>query len=235
MLTSGLVTSSTTLALVANIHMNDRDHLRRLPREYYLADAIVHWTITMRDRKQGWLSVPFLYRFRELLTHTMFRYGLACPIFCLMPDHLHMVWMGLCQGSDQLNAMKHLRTTCNESLERIGFELQDQAFDHVFTGGERREDELRNTCEYIARNAERAGLVGPDEYASYGFNGCLVAGYPELRPFEDGYWDQFDKITSFLRETELYEARTVVDEATSPFPRGTRSLVHYGRQTLTPR
>ncbi|MEZ6137535.1 MAG: hypothetical protein R3C53_21825 [Pirellulaceae bacterium] len=67
-----------------------RDHLRRLSREYYIGDAIVHWSVNIRDRRQGWLTAPFLYRFRELLTHTTFRYGLACPIFCLMPDHIHM-------------------------------------------------------------------------------------------------------------------------------------------------
>lgn len=183
--------------------MSKRDHLRRLPRGHYQAEAIVHWSITMLGRKQGWLSVPFLYRFRELLTHTMFRYGLACPMFCLMPDHIHMVWMGLCEGSDQLNAMKHLRTRCNDSLRRIGFELQDQAYDHVFKEEERRDTEFRNACEYIARNPERAGLVETDEYASYGFTGCLVPGYPELRPFDRGYWDQFDKILPFLRTEGL--------------------------------
>ena len=34
------------------------------------------------------------------------REGLACPIYCLMPDHLH-TWfeMGLRRNSDQLNGM----------------------------------------------------------------------------------------------------------------------------------
>ncbi|KLU06849.1 hypothetical protein RISK_001163 [Rhodopirellula islandica] len=180
--------------------MSQRDHLRRLPREYYQADAIVHWTISTFERERGWLTGVFLYRFRELLTHSLFRYGLACPLFCLMPDHIHMVWMGLCKGSDQLNAMKHFRPRCDETLNRIGFTLQDQAYDHVFSEGERSEPEFRNVCEYIARNPERAGLVEADGYASYVFTGCLVPGYPELRPFESGYWNQFDKITSFLRK-----------------------------------
>ncbi len=183
--------------------MNKRNHLRRLDREYYQADAIVHWSIAMHDRKEGWLTATFLYRFRELMTHTMFRYGLACPIFCLMPDHMHMVWMGLCEGSDQLNAMKHFRTRCDDSLQRIGFRLQDQAYDHVFKDEERRDVEFKSVCEYVARNPERAGLAETDEYASYGFTGCLVPGYPELRPFDSDYWDQLDKIVSFLRKDGL--------------------------------
>lgn len=194
--------------------MKKRDHLRRIQREAYQADAIVHWSLTILGRKQGWLTGKFLYRFRELLTHTTFRYGLACPIFCLMPDHMHMVWMGLCDGSDQLNAMKHFRSHCEESLARVGYALQDQAHDHVLKEEERREIEFRNVCEYIARNPERAGLVDPDDYATYPFTGCLVPGYPELRPFDPDYWDQFGKIISFLRREGLM--RTVVDEVTNP-------------------
>ena len=183
--------------------MNNRDNLRRLPRECYQADALVHWSLTILSRKQGWLTGLFLYRFRELLTHSLFRYGIACPMFCLMPDHIHMVWMGLNKGSDQLNAMKHFHTRCNESLKRINFQLQDQAYDHVFQDDERRDVELRNTCQYIARNPERAGLVKTDAYASYRFTGCLVPGYPELRPFDPTYWVRFDKIISFLRKEGL--------------------------------
>ena len=163
----------------------------------------MHWSITILKRKQGWLTVSFLYRFRELLTHTLFRDGLACPMFCLMPDHMHMVWMGLSEDNDQLNAMKHFRTRCNDSLNRINFQLQDQAYDHVFKDEERLDTEFRNACEYIARNPERAGFVEAGACASYGFTGCLVPGYPELRPFDPDYWDQFDKIISFLRKKGL--------------------------------
>jgi putative transposase len=76
--------------------MNKRDHLKRLPPEYYQGDAIVHWTLTIRTERQG----LFYYRFRELLA---FRYEFACPIFCLMPDHFHM--LGLSESCDQLLAI----------------------------------------------------------------------------------------------------------------------------------
>jgi hypothetical protein len=114
-----------------------------------------------------------------------------------------MVWMGLCDGSDQLNAIKHFRTNCNASMKRIGFELQDQAYDHVFKDEERHDVEFRNVCEYIARNPERKGLVELDGYASYRFTGCLVPGYPELRPFDAEFWGDFDKIISFIRREGL--------------------------------
>ena len=76
-------------------------------------------------------------------------------MFCLMPDHFHMVWMGLFEESDQLLAMKHFRKSVNESLARIGVELQDQAYDHVLSDVEKQEQAFRNVCEYVSRNPEK--------------------------------------------------------------------------------
>ncbi len=137
-----------------------RDHLRRLDARYYRGLAVVHWSLTIRGRRSGWLSGLFYYRFRELLTHAAFRYGLACPIFCLMPDHFHLLWMGLFAGSDQLLAMKHFRKSVNESLKRIGFELQDQAYDHVLRDEERQEhafEKCANTSHAILNERVLSG------------------------------------------------------------------------------
>jgi putative transposase len=183
--------------------MNKRDHLRRLDAGYYRGNALVHWTLTMRDRKQGWLNAMFLYRFRELLTHSAFRYGIASPVFCLMPDHIHMLWMGLFEFTDQLTAMKHFRKSLNESLSRIEYELQDQAYDHVLRDEERQEQAFQHVCEYIARNPERAGLVDIDGYKNYAYTGCLVPGYPQLRPFEDSFWNEFGRVISYIRANGL--------------------------------
>ncbi|QDS94708.1 hypothetical protein FF011L_34880 [Roseimaritima multifibrata] len=183
--------------------MSKRDHLKRLSPEHYRGFAMVHWSLTIRERKTGWLTPPFYYRFRELLAHAMFRYGIACPMFCLMTDHFHMLWMGLFDGSDQLLAMKHFRKSVNESLKRIEFGLQDQAYDHVLKESERSEDSFREVCDYIARNPERAGLVPDDGYATYPFTGVVVPGYPQLRPFEASFWDEFDRTVSYLRKKGL--------------------------------
>ncbi|HZI30731.1 MAG TPA: hypothetical protein VFF11_00215, partial [Candidatus Binatia bacterium] len=75
--------------------LNRAFYLPRLPRGYYQADAVVFWTLTVFDKVKGWLTSAFHQRFRELMLHTAAREGLACPIYCLMPDHIHLVWMGL--------------------------------------------------------------------------------------------------------------------------------------------
>ena len=80
--------------------MNEPDfnrafYLPRLPREYYQGDAVVHWTLPISHRRRGWLDEPFHTAFRELMLHAAAREGLICPTYCFMPDHLHLVWMGL--------------------------------------------------------------------------------------------------------------------------------------------
>lgn len=99
--------------------------------------------------------------------------------------------------------MRHVRTRANESLSRIGVTLQDQPYDHVLREDERQEEAFRTTCEYVARNPERAGIVGMDEFAQYRYSGCIVPGYPELRPFEADFWTRFERCVSFLKEHGL--------------------------------
>lgn len=179
------------------------DHLPRLGDEYYRGQAYVHWTMTMRDRKTGWLIPIFYYKFREVLTHTMFRYGLTCPIYCCMPDHIHLLWMGLLDQSDQRLAAKYFRKQLNPVLEKLGAEFQRQPYDHVLKEEERERSAFENVVEYIARNPERRGLVPPDGFRDYKFTGCLVPGYPELTPWIDDYWDRFWRTYSYLRTNGL--------------------------------
>ncbi len=95
----------------------ERRHLPRLSAEYYRGQAYVHWTMTTRNRETGWLIPSFYYKFREILAHTMFRYGLACPLYCCMPDHIHLLWVGILDLSDQQIAAKYFRKHLNRVLE----------------------------------------------------------------------------------------------------------------------
>jgi len=65
-----------------------KQRLKRLPPEYYRGFAWVHWSLTIEDRRTGWLAPRFYYKFCEILIHVAFRDCLACPIFSLMPEHI---------------------------------------------------------------------------------------------------------------------------------------------------
>lgn len=179
------------------------DGLSRLDRGYYRGQAYVHWTITIQDRKTGWLVPIFYYKIRELLTHTMFRYSLTCPIYCLMPDHMHLLWIGILDQADQLNAMKFFRRQLSAPLTTLGFDLQHQPYDHVLQDDERLEASIENLVEYIARNPERKQLVAVDGFRDYKFTGSLIPGYPELNLWQPDYWTRFWRTYSFLRNNGL--------------------------------
>ena len=184
--------------------MTGRDYLRRLEPHHYCGDAWVHWSLTMENRQTGWLTPKFLYRFREILTHTCFRFRCACLVYCLMPDHGHMLWHGLSETSDQLRAMEFFRKRSNESLDRIGCRWQSQAYDRVLREKEIEQTELESLVNYLARNPERAKLVPVDGFATYQYTGCLIPGYPELRLFESDSWPRMWRAISYLKRTEVF-------------------------------
>jgi REP element-mobilizing transposase RayT len=162
-------------------------YLPRLAREYYQADAVVFWTLTIFDKAQGWLTPLFHQRFRELMFHAAAREGLLCPIYCLMPDHLHLVWMGLRSDSDQLNGMAFLRTYLEPELAPAKF--QPQAQDEVLREEQRKRNAFAKICFYIAANPVRAKLIG--ETGVWPFTSCVVPGYPKMAPGDEDFWPIF--------------------------------------------
>ncbi len=174
------------------------DHLKRLSAEHYRGQAYVHWTMTMQDRKTGWLIPIFYYKFRELLTHTAFRFGLCCPIYCCMPDHLHLLWVGVLPESDQRRAARYFQKQLNMILAKLGAHLQDESNDHVLREEECERGAFEEVFQYIARNPERAGLVNENCFREYSYTGCLVPGYPELKIWDDDFWTRFWRIYAYL-------------------------------------
>jgi putative transposase len=178
--------------------LNRAYQLPRLPRAYYQGDAVVHWTQTTLDRLQGWLTPEFHLRFRELMLHAASREGLFCPMYCLMPDHIHLVWMGLRLDSDQLNGMEFLRTYLEPLLAPAQF--QPQAQDRVLRDEQRRHGVFAKTCFYIAENPVKAELV--KNLTDWKFTGCVVPGYPKLHPLADDFWPKFWRLYGKLRQAD---------------------------------
>ena len=136
---------------------NRKFYLPRLPREYYQGDAVVHWTMPLANRSAGWLNDLFHARFREVMLHAAAREGLLCPAYCLMPDHIHLVWMGLRRDTDQINGMKFLREHLGKILKPHRF--QHQAHDHVLREEQRKRQAFSKVCFYIIDNCRVAGVV----------------------------------------------------------------------------
>ena len=178
-------------------------HLPRLTPEFYRGFAAVHWTITLEDRAEGWLNDLFNLHFRELLLHATTREKLFCPVYVLMPDHMHLVWMGLSANSDQRNAMKFLRKHLATELARRSptggkLRLQKQSHDSVLREKDRVRGAFAKACFYVLDNPRRKGLVGHPK--DWPYLGAVVPGYPFLHPLADDFWESFWKLYEQKRE-----------------------------------
>ena len=192
------------------------DWLPRLQPGFYRGHSAVHWQMTADRRATGWLTPAFHSACRELLTHTLARYELVCPAYCLMPDHMHLIWMCVTETSDQRKAAKFFRQHANKLLDRSlpGTRLQKQAYDHVLRQKERGPDAIRAMAWYLMQNPVRAGLAKRAE--DWFFLGCLVPGYPNLHPLEAGYWDKFWKLKALLVEQKHSPAQAHRGETPHP-------------------
>jgi putative transposase len=171
-----------------------KSKLPRLSREFYRGRAVVFWTHTFEHRATGWLNDAFHSAFREMCTHACARYEIACPIYVLMPDHWHLVWMGLTSGSDQRLATAFLREHLASYVGSA--KLQDRAHDHVLRDDERKRGAFVSACHYVQMNPVRAGLS--DDWKKWPFTGALVAGYPALDARAADFWEKFWRIHARL-------------------------------------
>jgi putative transposase len=178
--------------------VNRAFYLPRLPREHYQGDAVVFWTLTVFDRAKGWLTPLFHQRFQNLMLHAASREALVSPIYCLMPDHIHLIWMGLNLDSDQVNGMAFLRTYLEPLLAPAKF--QPQPHDQMLREEQRKRSAFAKVCFYVAANPVRAKLIS--ETDAWPFTGCLVPGYPRLNPAEDDFWPKFWRIFAKLRQPD---------------------------------
>jgi putative transposase len=191
------------------------NYLPRLERHFYRNFAAVLWTMNVLPSVPGWLTVPFHSDFRELLLHACVQEQLVCPAYCLMPDHLHLVWLGLSLESNQLNGMKFFRKQLNRLLDGeslsgkrsavdlrpqppMKWKLQPQAHDHVLREEERKRGAFASVCFYVMANPVRAGLAKKE--VDWPYSGAVIPGYPQLHPMQENFWELFWKIYYARRE-----------------------------------
>ncbi len=142
----------------------------------------------MQARSKGWLTPEFHLRWRELHLHALARETLCCPVYCLMPDHAHLLWVGSQPGSDQRRAMRLLRRWWGQALG-AAWKLQKQGFDHVLRPKERDIAAFESVATYILENPVRAGLV--QDWKRWPYSGCLVPGHADLKVRAPDYWPRF--------------------------------------------
>ncbi len=151
---------------------------------------MIFWTHTMARRATGWLNEDFHAHFREVLLHACARQHLACPAYVLMPDHWHLVWLGMAATSDQHAATRFLR---RYPQPRLGeFTLDDRAYDHVLRRTEKSREAIGSSCHYVQENPIRAGYCL--DRTGWPYAGAMIAGFPELDARRPDFWEVFWRI-----------------------------------------
>jgi putative transposase len=179
--------------------------LPRLEREWCRGLAFVHWTGGTENRAIGWLTGNFHAAWQLTLLHACSRYELACAAYTLMPDHFHLLWLGLNEhGSDQRVAIEFLLKYTRHSLGAANW--QRQPYDHVLREDQRARDSFTDTAGYILDNPVRAGLV--IHRHEWPHQGCCVPGYPKLDVHNAEYWPLFWRVYSRLIETRSTRSRS---------------------------
>ena len=161
------------------------DWLPRLASSFYTGHAVVFWTFVIAERQTGWLDASFHHQFREQLLHTCHRYHLLCPAYVLMPDHLHLILMGVEPNANQRKAVAFFR----RYLKPQPYDGQHQPHDHVLREKDREQGAFQKAMHYTLENPVRRNLCETAE--DWTFSGCMVPGYPVLNPFQPNYWEIF--------------------------------------------
>ena len=177
-----------------------RRNLPRLAAAHCQGLAAVHWTFSLQDRAIGWLSDTFHAAWRELLLHATVRHGVICPGYCLMPDHQHLLLLGVSPSADQRSAVRFIRRHAARALPN-GTAYQKQAHDHVLREAEREQGAFAALAYYITENPVRAGLCA--QAGDWPWSGCIVPGYPDLTLHDEEYWPRFWRIHASLAERPL--------------------------------
>ena len=170
-----------------------RSHAVRLQEYDYASDADIHIVLCARDGAP-FRDASFAAFICENVEFYAKRVGYRLYGYCLMPDHLHLLIIGLKSSSDQLKLTKQLRRELNKLLHP--YRLQSQAHDHVLREKELEKTAFQGIAYYIQQNPVRKNLS--QDWKDYPFTKCMIPGYFDLNPRNKDYWNLFWRIHNKL-------------------------------------
>ncbi len=152
-----------------NVHFIS-NHPPRMPREYYVGEQTVAFTAVTENRARYFTSPERVEPLIAHLERAASLFDCVIPIYCFMPDHLHVMFTGLRDHSDTLEAMTRFKLLSGLWFKRKNLDGWQYSFhDHVVMGSR----DWRSHARYISQNPVRWGLVtDPFAYPYTGTIGC---------------------------------------------------------------
>ena len=142
----------------------------RLPLECYRGRVAVAFTACLRFADGARLDDESAALFQTKLTDGATRFGCAVEVWCLMPDHLHVILTGRTDDADTWRAMVDFKQQTGYWLaqNRPAIVWQKDFYDHVI----RSDESLDVQARYVIENPVRAGLV--TDWTAYPWTGGEV-------------------------------------------------------------
>ena len=146
-----------------------REKSHRLPKEFYQGTAIVAFTLCIKNREIIFQNPELVDTFIGFLKEIAAKYNCKIPIYCFMPDHLHMIVTGTDDEVDLLKVIAGFkqRTGFWLSQNKIGAQWQKDFYDHVI----KKDESLSTNVKYILDNPVRKGIVM--EWQEYPYKGAI--------------------------------------------------------------
>jgi putative transposase len=162
--------------------VRNREKLHRLPEAAYRGRKSVAYTACTEDRRRGLDDSVLVEAMVPILQSACHATDCMIPVFCFMPDHLHVV---VCGMSDAATPKRTIETFKRDSgmwlaKHRPEIRWQKDYHDRIL-----RRREIAAANRYIALNPVRAGLA--KDIHAWPFTGAI--GFELQEVFFDAFWD----------------------------------------------
>lgn len=145
-----------------------REKPHRLPRENYVGEIAVSFTLDVKSGHETFHTAQIVARCVEILKTVCSRHSTRA-VYCFMPDHLHLLLIGERPDSDLWAAVRLFKQQSGFWFAKTFPQVQWQKdfFDHIV----RDDENLRDAVAYVVANPVVKGMA--KEWREYPYNGAI--------------------------------------------------------------
>jgi len=139
----------------------------RLPRECYIGRIAVSFTLCLEKRDPFFVQPNLVRLFIDLLKKVGEKHHFFA-IYCFMPEHLHLIFLGCHENTHLLQALEDFKQATGYFLAK---HYSETKWEKSFHDRILRSKELGAHLRYVLDNPVRRGLVG--NWREYQFSGAI--------------------------------------------------------------
>ena len=95
---------------------------QRQPRESYYGQVSLFLTACIQDNEEFFLSNDIVNPLVEILKQAVTKNNCIVPVYCFMPEHLHIIIQGQADDSDTYSAMIDFKQKSGSWIHRHHFQ-----------------------------------------------------------------------------------------------------------------